>query len=171
MQKSYQQKSDGKMPFLTFNTVCKKAYKFFVCTFQQFFNGFKISIKFCVYKIYPYQLFGKIHFFCSHQQFLLTLKSNTLEKAKKTRTKCFINTPQNLILHSFSVQEAQFYKKCQDLCTLICTFLLSMQYMQPVCFGQCANYNLKNIRGRHTTFLFQLLGADDAYYFYKVCIS
>ncbi len=50
-KKSYLQKPDGNMPFFQFYSCSSNfAYNFFVCIFDNFFNGLEISVKFCVFQ-------------------------------------------------------------------------------------------------------------------------
>ncbi len=50
-KKSYLQKPDGNMPFFQFYYVHQTLpITFFVCIFDNFFNGFEISVKFCVFR-------------------------------------------------------------------------------------------------------------------------
>ncbi len=73
---------------------CQLYHNFFLMSFFNFcFNGFKISIKFCVFV--SYRIFERI-FFISYEHFLHTLKSNADgQKIEKT----FISMSQNQIFN------------------------------------------------------------------------
>ncbi len=78
--KSYQWKSERKIKFLTIITECKSFRPIILCVnfLALFFNGFKLSIAFCV----THSGFsGKI--FLLLIQFLLNLKPKTDERAQK----------------------------------------------------------------------------------------
>ncbi len=60
------QKRDGNMHFFTFTHVRQTcfAYNLFCAFFNNFFNGFEISVKFCVFDIF-FDFF-KTNFFKGH---------------------------------------------------------------------------------------------------------
>ncbi len=69
---------------------------FFLCIFQNFFNGFEISVKFFVFW-YPYWFLTKKFFFsCYH--FLYTLIANAQETAQKNGKSFFMNVSSNLVM-------------------------------------------------------------------------
>ncbi len=59
------------------------ANNFFGTFFKHFFNGFEISVKFCIFLI-PFKIFSKKQkFFSSYWYFFQTLKPNAQEMAQK----------------------------------------------------------------------------------------
>ncbi len=80
-EKSYERKTDRKMEFLTFISVCKMFWPVtFWVIFWTFFNGFKLSIEFCVL-YYQNRLFKEKNTLLL--ALLLTLKPKSNEAAQK----------------------------------------------------------------------------------------
>ncbi len=123
MQKSYQRKSDRKIQFLTFITVCKIFWPitFFGWTFLNFFFQ-RLWTQHPIWRF----LLPIRNFVTKHINFD-NFKAESRRNGSKIQKSIFWNVSQNPILHSFSFREATCVIKVKIVVSYWTVTLMSRQ--------------------------------------------
>jgi hypothetical protein len=100
------------------NLFCLKP--FFGAFFHNFFNGFKISVKFCVFNAF-FDFFEKKIFFCHIGTVVLfsNFEAKRAKNGSKNQKTYFVNVSYISILHPSEGLYSLFSKKSQIRCTLL----------------------------------------------------